>query len=155
MNKFENPDHVKMCEQCPWRRSNHGKRQENGFYTKANLRRLWKEVRSGEGVQTCHLTDPNHPEHVAAGAAESATPHECAGSIALVAREIRKFEKLIEEGYDDPYREYKRRESRGMGREGFWYWMMRAGDSSNMLTEKLPTIDANLVEDEELVGRYE
>lgn len=153
--QFKNPEHVSMCEQCPWRRRNHGRRHKNGFYTKANLRRLWKQIRSGEGVQTCHLTDPNHPDHVEAGASATATPHECAGSLALVAREINKFEALIEEGHDDPYKIYKQQNSRGLSRDGFWYWMIRAGDSSNALTEKLPTIDVNLIYDEELVGRYE
>lgn len=106
-------------------------------------------------MQTCHLTDPSHPDHVDAGAAVSATPHECAGSLALVVREIEKFENIIQEGYEDPYKEYKKRNSRGLSREGFYYWMMRAADTSNIFSEKLPTFDRHLVDDEELVGRYE
>ena len=155
MNKFKNPDHVRLCEQCPWRKSNHGKRHKDGFYTKKNLRRLWAEIKRGDGIQTCHLTDPSHPMHVTAGAPITATPHECAGSLALVARELNKLQDLIEEGHEDAYKVYKKQNPRGLSREGFFGWTIRIGDKSNLATEAVPTIDGDLVEDEDLVGRYE
>ena len=155
MKKFDNPDHVRMCEQCPWRRSNHGKRHKDGFYTKKNLRRLWAEIKSGGGAQTCHLTDPSHPMHVAAGAPLTATPHECAGSLALVSREIEKLEALIAEGHEDAYKVYRKQNPRGLTQEGFFYWIIRIQDIGNVVTHGVPTINKRLVEDEELVGRYE
>lgn len=48
------------CAQCPWRTSNQGKRHPDGWYTKANLRRLWAGLRRGERM-TCHPTDPANP----------------------------------------------------------------------------------------------
>ena len=74
----------KMCPRCPWRIANHGKRTPGGFYTKKNLQRLWSQVRRGLKPQSCHMTDPSHPDHVAAGAPLSAQVHECPGSVALV-----------------------------------------------------------------------
>lgn len=75
------------CSACPWRTANHLKRHKFGFYTKANLTRLWNGIRGGE-PQSCHPTDPSHPDHVACGAKPGTTPAECAGSVILVMREI-------------------------------------------------------------------
>ncbi len=77
------------CAECPWRLSNHGRRTSAGFYRKDNLRRLWNEVRGGGLPQSCHPTDPNHPDHVAAGAKPGSTPKECPGSVIVILREIR------------------------------------------------------------------
>ena len=48
------------CQACPWRVENHGKRHPDGWYTKANLRRLWSGIRRGEEM-SCHPTDPSNP----------------------------------------------------------------------------------------------
>lgn len=76
------------CAQCPWRANNQGKPHRRGFYTKANLRRLWDGLRTGQDPQSCHLTDPSHPDHLEAGAPENATPQECPGSVIIVMREL-------------------------------------------------------------------
>jgi D-serine deaminase-like pyridoxal phosphate-dependent protein len=51
-----------------------------GFYTKANLRRLWRQIRGADPLgctaQSCHLTDPQHPHHIAVGAKAGATAQE-------------------------------------------------------------------------------
>ena len=153
--KFKNPSHVKMCEQCPWRRSNHGKRTPGGFYTKKNLTRLWNQIRRGGGAQTCHLTDPSHPEHVAAGAPLTATPHECAGSLALVLREVEKLNALAESGGD--LDDYFKDNRKGLTREGAFHWAMARHQLVGipMGGHPLPTIDAELVTDLELVGLYD
>lgn len=78
----------KACAHCPWRVSNQGKPTADGFYTKANLRRLWSGLRSGEAM-TCHPTDPRMNAFESAPRVSlSATTHECAGSMILVQREL-------------------------------------------------------------------
>lgn len=86
--KIEAP-RSRACDQCPWRKSNQGKRTSGGWYTKANLRRLWSGIRSGDSPgMTCHPTDPdNPPNDDGRQASEGATTHECYGALLLVARE--------------------------------------------------------------------
>src|SRR5579864_1339428 len=81
----------KPCAQCPWRLANHGKPHKFGFYRKANLRRLWNQIRSGGAEQSCHLTDPSHPDHVAVGAKPGAQAQECPGSVILILREVNRM----------------------------------------------------------------
>lgn len=73
-----------VCAACPWLTANHGKRKPAYYYTKANRRRLWNGLRTGQAPgMTCHPTDPeNQPvsEHV--------TTRECAGALQLIAREL-------------------------------------------------------------------
>ena len=76
------------CAQCPWRVANHGKRHRRGFYRKDNLRRLWNQIRNGGQAQSCHLTDPSHPDHIENGCKPDSKPKECMGSVILVAREL-------------------------------------------------------------------
>lgn len=78
----------KPCAQCPWRISNHGKPHPGGFYTRRNIKRLWNQIRSGGRPQGCHLTDPSHPDHIAAGCAPNAKAQECPGSVILIKREL-------------------------------------------------------------------
>ena len=59
------------CTGCPWRTANHGTPHPGGFYRRTNLRRLWARIRQGGGIQSCHPTDPGHPDHMKfAGAKE-------------------------------------------------------------------------------------
>jgi hypothetical protein len=116
---------TKPCAQCPWRLANQGKRHPGSFYTKANLRRLWGQVRRGGSPQSCHLTDPRHPDHVAAGAKPDATPLECPGSIILIGREFLK----IAEGGDTMdvagVERYLARRRFGLTRSGVRYWVIQ------------------------------
>ena len=134
-----------MCEQCPWRVSNHGKPHKHGFYRKDNLRRLWNEVRSGQRAQSCHLTDSSHPDHIAAGAPLGAKPRECPGSIALVARELAKAEA-------DP-EHYFRDHPRGLKKSGVAFRASRVLFGDTPLGLAIPPIPRELVEDESLCGR--
>ena len=112
------------CDQCPWRVANHGKRHRHGFYTKRNLTRLWNQIRKGGGVQTCHPTDPGHPDH---GAKPDSTPTECAGSVILVTRELRFAANLggepdtLEPGDIDAYLA-DHADRRGLTMSGFRYF---------------------------------
>ena len=83
------------CQDCPWRTANHGRRHPGGFFRKDNLRRLWNQIRKGGGMQTCHPTDPSHPDHRKyAGAKEGSATAECIGSVVLITRELRHAAKL-------------------------------------------------------------
>src|ERR1043165_821080 len=88
------------CLSCPWRVANQGKRVAGGWYSKANLRRLWGGMRRGERM-SCHPTDPRigieHPGEGPAGfrpAPEEAEPRECAGAVAPVRRELLIFDRI-------------------------------------------------------------
>lgn len=114
------------CTNCPWRPENHGKRTPWGFYTRANVRRLWGQIRRG-GAQSCHPTDPNHPDHVAAGAKPGSTPQECAGSVLLILREAEKLAKLGKDGNtidDQAVYQYLRRYPDGLSKTGIAYWIL-------------------------------
>ena len=113
------------CDQCPWRLTNQGKRHRFGFYTKANLRRLWNQVRGGGRPQSCHLTDPSHPEHAAVGAKPDSTPRECPGSVILIKREIRAM--ADETGTVSPTSidRYLATRRRGITKRGILYWVVQ------------------------------
>ena len=115
----------KPCEQCPWRLVNQSKRHPFHFYTKANLSRLWNQIRKGGGMQSCHLTDPSHPDHVAVGAKPGATAQECPGSVILVRREAMKMaddKGLIDvEGLT----RYKLSRKKGLTKTGILYWIVQ------------------------------
>ena len=116
------------CPQCPWRVANHGKRTPGGFHTKRNRTRLWNQIRKGGAPQGCHLTDPSHPDHIAAGAKEDSTPRECLGSVALVVREL-EFMKTLAPGdtitpeHVDAYLAVSK-ERKGLTQSGIAYVLM-------------------------------
>lgn len=141
------------CEHCPWRVANHGKRTPWGFYTKTNLRRLWNQIRGGGAQQSCHPTDPNHPDHVAAGAKPGAQPQECPGSVILVFREMEKIQALGE-GVINPagIDRYVVRHRDGLTKRGMMYWIVeryQLGGVPIFGGPKLPDVDV----DEEGIGR--
>lgn len=114
------------CGACPWRTANHGRRHPDGWYTKANVRRLWSGMRRGE-MMTCHPTDPRNP--VPAGqkpAPANAVTRECAGAHLLIQREMQLIEglaKVAPEGQG--WAIYRRRRPRGLTREGLLGYLER------------------------------
>ncbi len=114
----------RACEQCPWRRSNHGRRHKRGFYTKKNARRLWKQIRNGGVAQSCHLTDPSHPDHVEAGANENAKPQECPGSIILINREFAQMADESGEITTELIDAYRKKRRKGLTKSGLFYWVV-------------------------------
>jgi len=131
------------CDQCPWRLSNQGKPHRFGFYTMRNLRRLWGQVRRGGNAQSCHLTDPSHPDHVAVGAREGAKAQECPGSVILVLREI---ERMAEGGVVtvDGMKRYLAARRRGLTKSGVRYWVVmriQFGGMPLIGEPKLPDVD--------------
>ena len=109
------------CRACPWRTANHGKRHPDGWYTKANIRRLWAGMRAGE-IMSCHPTDPWNPVSDAAEAAgytpapDHAETRECAGALILQQREWMAFQ--ISEMAGGTLRDYRRARPRGLTRDG-------------------------------------
>ena len=74
-------------------------------------------------MQSCHLTDPSHPDHVAVGAKESAKALECPGSVIVVLREIGTManaEGVIDGSTFPAY--FKRRKKHGLTKTGILYW---------------------------------
>lgn len=118
------PQLKKPCEQCPWRRSNQGKRHFGSFYSKKNLTRLWNQVRNGQGVQSCHLTDPSHPDHIVAGAKESSEPRECPGSVILVMREIHQMKDAEGVVSNEGVLAYLKRRKKGITKMGVVGWIV-------------------------------
>lgn len=152
-----------LCPQCPWLISNHGRRSKGGFYRKDNLRRLWNQVRRGGRQQSCHLTDPSHPDHVAAGADPGAQPRECTGSLVLVTREIEKMRHMAmaandgdEEIIPDIVESYLRENPKGLSKLGVQYWLIHRILLSGVPMiggPPIPAIKQSLVQDAELIGR--
>lgn len=90
------PANPKACAACPWRIANQGMRHPDGWYTAANLKRLWAALRQG-GNMSCHPTDSRNP--VPEGTKqvpESVTTHECAGALTLQQREMMNFQDIAQ-----------------------------------------------------------
>ena len=89
------------CAECPWRTVNQGKRHPDGWYNRANLKRLWNKLRRGD-MMSCHPTDPRNPVSVHAAlkgqrmAKLGATPRECAGALILQQRELMIYQEVSE-----------------------------------------------------------
>ena len=107
------------CVHCPWRPSNQGKRHPDGWYTAANLRRLWAQLRRGE-LMSCHPTDPANPvsERAQAGGYRPAPPHsqvrECTGALVIAQREF----MTLQDGYHGDLARYRRERPKGLTRTG-------------------------------------
>lgn len=84
------PPAERPCAACPWLVANHGRPHPDGWYTKANRRRLWGGLRQGE-MMTCHPTDPDNPapsDRPEAVAPAGRPTRLCAGAWALIMVEV-------------------------------------------------------------------
>jgi len=119
------PDKIETpCVQCPWRRSNQGKRHPGSFYTRANLTRLWNQIRKGGAGQSCHLTDTRNPAHIAAGAKDVGEIRECPGAVVLVLREARAMQGSAKIVGKEEVAAYLASRKRGLNRGGILYWII-------------------------------
>ncbi len=116
---------MKPCDQCPWRLANQGKRHAYGFYTLTNLRRLWNQVRRGGRAQSCHLTDPTHPDHVKAGAKPGSKPKECPGSVIVVLREVNAMADETRTVTPESVAAYQKKRKGGLTKSGIAYWVVQ------------------------------
>lgn len=127
MAKKTTPPTLAPCAACPWRTANHLKRHKYGFYTKANLTRLWNGLRGG-APQSCHPTDPGHPDHVACGAEPGSKAVECAGSVILVRREMAAVAAHSTDGRtlgDESVAAYLKARRKGLTKGGILYWIVQ------------------------------
>jgi hypothetical protein len=105
------------CAACPWRISNIGKPspivegQRYGWYTLANLRRLWEGIRTGDPM-TCHPTDVEMIQALGKKPRRDVQTHECAGAVIVVQREMMRLQHV------GSVREYRRRHRKGLTAEG-------------------------------------
>ncbi len=121
-------DRQTACEACPWRIANRGRRTSGGWYTLANLRRLWNGLRSGAAPgMTCHQTDPvNPPSDDGRRAPAGTETKECAGALLLVAREIAVLNRLANTHGVRGLDEYRRRRPKGLTKHGIIAWATRS-----------------------------
>lgn len=120
------PDDAGACVSCPWRISNHGKSHPDGWFTAANRRRLWAQLRQGEAM-SCHRTDPDNPVSDAAVAAgykrvpEGTQVKECTGAVVLAQREA----MIWQDDHAGSVKDYRKARPRGLTREGLVATVMR------------------------------
>lgn len=133
------------CKACPWRLANQGKRHPDGWYTKANLRRLWAGLRRGEDM-SCHPTDPANPvsdqarEQGYREAPAHSDVRECVGSVLLRQREM----VLLDRNYDNDMASYRSRRPRGLTKEGIAAVALRAALGGTILGgARMPRPDLN------------
>jgi hypothetical protein len=110
------------CSKCPWRTANQGTPHPHGFYTKANLRRLWGGMRKGVRM-TCHPTDPRMAEFEGyEGTAKAPETRECAGALILIQREMDRVQDAMRaaeaDGTKDGVARYRAENARGLSRDG-------------------------------------
>lgn len=119
LKKGVQPASPKACSDCPWRLSNQGRPHPGGWYTKANLRRLWSGLRHGVAM-TCHPTDPDNPMPPGLNPpAPGSRTVECAGALVLQQREIMIFQDICNaEPKGNSLRTYKQQRPGGMSRMG-------------------------------------
>jgi hypothetical protein len=131
------------CATCPWRLANQGKPHRFGWFTKANLTRLWNQIRKGGGAQSCHKTDPQHPEHVACGAKPGSKALECPGSVIVVLRELRRIGGKDGEVTAGKVDAYMKARKKGLTRQAVLYWMLSRMTLGNTIMGDgpLPTVD--------------
>lgn len=120
--KFQPASTVGPCKSCPWLLTNQGRRTAHGWYTKANLQRLWAGLRRGERM-TCHATDPdNQPLPGSPDVPEGVVTRECTGALVLVQRELQRVADDLESGGNLSV--YRRQNPKGLTREGMGLHLM-------------------------------
>jgi hypothetical protein len=109
------------CAACPWRRSNLGKpsplveNQKYRWYTAANLKRLWAQLRKGDPM-TCHPTDPMMRQATGNYVKDHTVTYECTGAVILQQREFQYLSDIIERG--GSIKDYRRQHPRGLTADG-------------------------------------
>lgn len=136
--------HTKACNACPWRRSNQGKRTSGGWYSRANLQRLWNGLRTSKAPgMTCHPTDPrNPPSDSGVQAKPEAETQECYGALLLIAREVSLGSALADKHGKDAFKLYRFARPKGLTRAGMSHWVLRFAFNAPQLTglAALPTV---------------
>lgn len=86
---MSNANPPRICDTCPWRVVNHGKRHAAGWYRLSNLKRLWAGLRSGRAPgMICHSTDPKNVEYGGVAPIKPGHESECGGALYLLIRNM-------------------------------------------------------------------
>ena len=129
---------LQMCKDCPWAVSNHGRRQRGGYYSQANVRTLWRDLRRGGARMTCLRAESQSVPFT-----NTVHPSECAGGLALIIRELNSLADLkrTDTGRGN-IREYLSRHPTGLSKATIYFW-------TNMLRQDpdAPTVSHDLVAD--------
>ncbi len=129
---------LQMCRDCPWAVSNHGRRQRGGYYSQANLRTLWRDLRRGGARMLCLRT-----EFQSAPLTDTAHPYECAGSLALIIRELNSLADLKRNDIGRGHiRQYLSQNPTGLSKGGIYFWTNILGQDPDA-----PTVSYDLVAD--------
>ena len=129
----------KPCAVCPWRIANQGTPHPDGWYTKANLRRLWSKLRRGD-MMTCHATDHLNPVPEGYKSVPEATPtRECSGAIIVQQREFMRMQGHFDAGGN--LASYRRENPLGLTRDGALTIM---GDALVVYPGETPRVRPNL-----------
>lgn len=140
------PAGMTACQACPWRTANHGQRNAGGWYTKANLRRLWAKLRQGDSM-SCHPTDPrmNDDPGMPRPVPEGTVLRECAGSLVLIEREANRFEEIVKAG--GSLADYRRAHPMGLTRDGILSIVGRSFSAVPIIGDGRPKMTAVDVDD--------
>lgn len=135
---------IRACSDCPWRKSNQGRRHPDGWFSQKNLQRLWAGLRSGAAPgMTCH---PTHPKVEAPDGSVNFLEHgektqECYGALLLVQRELRLIEKLDPKHKPHTFKAYRRLRPRGLTTRGFMLWLERVVFAGRLGTPAMPEVE--------------
>lgn len=130
ISKSPTDNMLRICETCPWLTKNHGRKHHAGWYTKANLKRLWNGLRSGDchGI-VCHSTDPNRVLYGGVTPVAPGTEKQpCAGALLVIFKHMNEIAKTTP-------KEYKAKYPLPMKREGIAHWV------NQYLFGTLPTVE--------------
>jgi hypothetical protein len=91
---------LRVCESCPFLKRNHRQRHDAGWYTVANLRRLWNGLRTSNAPgMVCHSTDPESKFYGGKGDVKPGKKSECAGVLLLILQNM----NAIADGRPQPF----------------------------------------------------
>lgn len=112
---------VRVCDSCPWLKSNHGKPHPAGWYKTANLVRLWNGLRTARAPgMVCHSSDPQSAEYGSTKTVHpDVKPRECAGALILVIRHCNEAGKTAHLSC------YQTLHKRPLTRAGLRHWVER------------------------------
>jgi hypothetical protein len=85
---------------------------------------LWGQIRRGGSAQSCHLTDPSHPDHIEAGAPKNGKAKECPGSVVLVMREFDQLSNDENHVDVESIDRYHANRKTGLTKKGILYWLV-------------------------------
>ena len=116
-----------VCSSCPFRVSNHYKRVPKGWYSEANLARLWRGVSEGRRLACTEFESVPESTPAEPTSGQRAAQRECAGALYLVLRHL--------EAVNDP--SYVSRAKVPLSVSGLTRWRARLSSPSEVFRERV------------------